>query len=331
MLYIKVVKFLEKFKYNYYSPVKTMKDTLNVGFYLAPGAETKDTYTDRLLVDESKKRGHKPYVFNNFTFFDNKAYGLMNDGECLLLTDLNLLFLRKEDMDKNDWQDMERLTHFSEKLPPTINTPKFILGADKKYMKPFSEFTPETYFTTSIQEGIEKANYFGKAILKPIQGRSGQGIELVDTKNLSQEKLKELIEGMITTYQEIVVQDYVPGVVRGDKRVLVLNGEPIGAFLRLPEKGGYKCNIYAGGSAHPTEITDLEREIIKATSSRVIPGGGLFTGYDFMYKNHTGDDVVLTEINGTAVGGVQQANQFLKPGEEPLEKIIIDYVEELVG
>ena len=307
-----------------------MTNALDIGFYLAPGAETKDTYTDKLLVDESKKRGHKPYVFNNFTFFDSKAYGLMDNGECLPLTDLNVLFLRKEDMDEEDFKDMERLREYSD-LPPTLNAPGIILKADKKYMAPFSEFTPETYFTTSVQEGIEKTNYFGKAILKPIQGRSGQGIELVDTKNLGQEELKELIEGMIAQYQEIVVQDYVPGVVRGDKRVFVLNGEPIGAFVRMPQEGSHKCNIGAGGSAHPSGITDLERKVVAATSPIVVADGGIITGYDFMYKEETGNEEVLTEINSTAVGGVSQINEFQEAGEMPLEEIIIDYVEELVG
>jgi glutathione synthase len=306
-----------------------MVDTFNIGFYLAPGAETKETYTDRLLVEECSCRGHNSYVFNNFTFFDNNVYGLMKDGECLPLVDLDLICLRKEDMDDNDWDDMKKLTKHSGGLPPMINSPEFILKIDKKYMLNFSDFVPDTYFTKDLAEGVDLVYHFGKTILKPVKGRSGKGIELIDTQEKSREEIREIVDSMLTDYNEIVVQDYVPGVVRGDKRVLVVNGEPIGAFLRLPKEGSHKCNIYAGGTSHPAEITDLEKEIIKATAPQVVSDGGLFTGYDFMYKESDGIDQFLIEINGTAVGGIHQANQFLKPGEEPLEKKIIDFVEKI--
>ena len=152
-------------------------------------------------------------------------------------------------------------------------------------MANFPDFIPDTYFTKDLAEGIDLVYHFGKTILKPVKGRSGQGIELVDVKETSKEDVREIVDSMLTDYNEIVIQDYVPGVVRGDKRVIVVNGEAIGAFLRLPKKGSHLCNFYAGGSIHPAEITNLEREIVKATAPQVVNDGGLFTGYDFMYKD----------------------------------------------
>jgi glutathione synthase len=99
------------------------------------------------------------------------------------------------------------------------------------------------------------------------------------------------------------VQEYLPAVTAGDKRVLLLDGEPLGAILRIPRPGDLRSNIHVGGSVAPADLTGNETRMIEAIAPRLKSDGLVFVGLDIIGER-------LTEVNVTSPTGIQQLGRF---------------------
>jgi glutathione synthase len=160
-------------------------------------------------------------------------------------------------------------------------------------------------------------------VVKPLQRYGGEGVIKVSIRD--RENLNSLINYYVRAYEAypnrepIMVQEYLDVVQHeGDVRVLVLNGEIIGAMRRRPREGEFRTNIHAGAKAYKHEIKPQEEKICQAIKSRLIEDGLYFVGIDII-----GDKLV--EINCVSPGGIPRINRLNKV---KLENKVIDFIEQ---
>jgi glutathione synthase len=199
-----------------------------------------------------------------------------------------------------------------------INDPHGLREATEKlYALNFPEIIPPSIVTSSIDRLKEfMSDQGGEMILKPLEGAGGRGVLYLNTKDRNVNALFELVtmEGKTP----VMGQRYLPEIRAGDKRVLVLNGEPIGALLRIPRDDDNRANLHAGGVSAAGQITARDREICAMLAEPFRKLGLYFVGLDVI-----GDWV--TEINVTSPTCVQEINAF---DRVQLETKIVDFIEQ---
>jgi glutathione synthase len=141
----------------------------------------------------------------------------------------------------------------------------------------------------------------GDVVLKPLHGAAGSGVVRLKAEDPN---LGALIEIHAAASRDpLVIQKFVPAVSKGDKRIILIDGEPVGAINRIPAAGAVRSNLRVGGVAAPVELTDRDREICAAIGPTLKDRGLIFVGIDVI-----GD--FLTEINVTSPTGAQQLKRF---------------------
>jgi glutathione synthase len=213
-------------------------------------------------------------------------------------------------------------THLLSLIDPkqcvVINDPHGLREATEKlYALNFPEIIPASIVTSNINRLKEFMDeHGGEMILKPLEGAGGRGVVYLNRKDRNLNALLELVtmEGKVA----VMGQRYLPEIRVGDKRVLVLDGQPIGALLRVPREDENRANIHAGGSSAPGEITARDREICAVLAAPFRKLGLYFVGLDVIGG-------LVTEVNVTSPTCVQEINAF--DGVQ-LEAKIVDFIEQ---
>jgi len=202
-----------------------------------------------------------------------------------------------------------------------LNRPSAILASNEKlYALHFPELMTETIVTRSIPQLVDfMAKVGGDMIVKPLEGRGGEGIFHLrhDDRNL----FSILEQSTRFGTRRAMAQRYLPAVRQGDKRILLLGGEPIGAVLRVPLAGETRSNLHVGGRPARATLDDTDRRIIETLAPALRRDGLFFVGIDVIGG-------FLTEVNVTSPTGVQEVNRL--EGTR-LEARILDGIEALVG
>jgi len=202
-----------------------------------------------------------------------------------------------------------------------LNRPQGILAANEKlYALHFPELMAETIVARRIPQLVDfLAKCEGEMIVKPLAGRGGEGVFHVrhDDRNL----FSILEQATRFGKRRTMAQRYLPEVRRGDKRILLLDGEPLGALLRVPAESEVRANLHVGGRAERTLLDDADRHIISSLAPSLRRDGLFFVGIDVIGGR-------LTEVNVTSPTGVQEVNAL--EGDQ-LEVRILAAVEALVG
>jgi glutathione synthase len=141
----------------------------------------------------------------------------------------------------------------------------------------------------------------GDIILKPLYGNGGAGVFRLDAADRNLASLHEMFTGF--SREPLIVQKYLPAVSNGDKRVILVDGEAVGAINRIPAEGETRSNLHVGGRAEKVALTDRDREICAAIGPLLREKGQIFVGIDVI-----GD--WLTEINLTSPTGIQELERF---------------------
>jgi glutathione synthase len=183
-----------------------------------------------------------------------------------------------------------------------LNSPHGIRTANEKlYALQFAQFMPETIVSSSKKVLRDFVAAKGQAILKPIDGKGGEGILFAKDGDRN---LNSMIEISTKFGREpIVAQVFIPEASLGDKRIILLDGEPIGAVNRIPASDEIRGNMAAGGSVAKTEITDREKEICARIAPVLRRDGLLFVGIDVIGG-------YLTEINVTSPTGIREIDRL---------------------
>src|SRR5579859_7056346 len=196
-------------------------------------------------------------------------------------------------------------THILEHIHPktlVVNDPVSVRNAPEKLLVThFSHLMPPTLITADPAQVKAFRQRHGDIIVKPLFGNGGAGVFHLrpDDSNLN-----SLLEMFTERSREpVMVQRYLPEVRKGDKRIILVDGEPVGAINRVPAEGEARSNMHVGGRPEKTPLTPRDREICAAIGPTLREQGLLFVGIDVI-----GD--YLTEINVTSPTGLQEVNRF---------------------
>ncbi|MBM0742763.1 glutathione synthase [Phormidium sp. CLA17] len=197
-----------------------------------------------------------------------------------------------------------------------INAPQGIRAANEKmYALQFTQAIPETIVSQDKQVIREFLERKGAAIIKPLGGKAGEGILFLDPGDRNFNSLVE-----ISTFQAqvpVMVQTYLPEAKLGDKRIILLNGEPIGAVNRVPTGKEFRGNMAVGGRVAQTDISDRERDICAQLAPTLRRDGLLFVGIDIIGG-------YLTEVNVTSPTGIREIDRLdnIRLGQQVVEWIV---------
>ncbi|MFC1821188.1 YheC/YheD family protein, partial [Thermodesulfobacteriota bacterium] len=225
------------------------------------------------------------------------------------ITDLDALFLRKDP--PLNYQTMEFLDPVNEKIFMINSTRGQIIANSKLYTLNFPDFIPETHISRDPIRLKKVIDDFGGAmVVKPLQRYGGEGVIKVSVRD--RENLSSLINYYVRAYQSyperepIMVQEYLDLVQReGDVRILMLNGEILGAMRRKAQEGEFRTNIHSGAKAYKHDVTIAEKRVCMSIRDRLIEDGLFFVGIDLI-----GDKLV--EINCVSPGGIPRINRLEK-------------------
>jgi glutathione synthase len=196
-------------------------------------------------------------------------------------------------------------THLLERIHPktlVVNNPAEVRNAPEKlFVTEFAKLTPPTLITRDREAIVAFRHEHGDVIVKPLYGNGGAGVFRIAGGD---ENLVSLLEMFETAFREpFVVQRYLPEVRQGDKRIILVDGEPVGAINRVPPAGEARSNMHVGGRPEPVEMTARDREICAAIGPTLKARGLIFVGIDVIGN-------YLTEINVTSPTGIREVKRF---------------------
>ena len=202
-------------------------------------------------------------------------------------------------------------------LPPTtrvINRPQGVRDLNEKLAAlMFPRHTPRTLVSNAVEEILEFAGRVGRITVKPVDGHGGKGIVFFSPGD----DPSPLEASTRAGRHRVVAQEYLPAAREGDKRILLLQGEPLGSILRVHAEGAELNNLDQGGSAHPADLTPGDRAICSELKPALVSRGIFFAGIDVIGGQ-------LIEVNVTSPTGLQEMSRF---AGEPLHHRIVSALE----
>ena len=289
------------------------------------------------LAEEAQNRGHDLYVYtpNDLTFNRGKIVAKVrsislkrkigdhvNFGavEILALSEFDVIWLRQDPPFDMGYITNTHLLDLIGQKTLIVNNPFWVRNLPEKLLVlEFPDLIPETVISRDLEEIKRFKNEFKDIIIKPLYGNGGAGIFRLreDDKNLT--SLHELFSNMSS--EPLIAQAFLPDVKKGDKRIILVDGEPVGAINRVPKAGETRSNMHVGGKAEPAKLSQRDREICRSIGPILKNRGQVFVGIDVI-----GD--YLTEINVTSPTGIQELERFDKVN---IAEMIWHAVEKKVG
>ncbi|NGM44812.1 glutathione synthase [Rhodobacter sp. SGA-6-6] len=218
------------------------------------------------------------------------------------LADMDVVWLRQDPP-----FDMGYITstHLLDMIHPktlVVNDPFWVRNFPEKLLVlNFPDLTPPTAIARDLETIRAFKARHGDIILKPLYGNGGAGVFRLDENDRNLSSLYELFTSM--SREPMIVQKFLPAVARGDKRVILVDGEPVGAINRVPQAGETRSNMHVGGRPEKVGLTERDLEICRAIGPTLREKGQVFVGIDVI-----GD--WLTEINVTSPTGIQELERF---------------------
>lgn len=293
---------------------------LRVGFQMDPidGVNIAADSSFRLAL-EAQARGHEVFVYtpDRLSFDEGRMFATgsrvslqrvvgdhvrFDPPERRDLGGLDVVWLRQDPP-----FDMGYITttHLLDLVHPgtlVVNDPFWVRNFPEKLLVlRFPDLTPPTMIARGLDEIRAFKARHGDIILKPLYGNGGAGVFRLDPSDRNLASLHEMFTGL--SREPVIVQKYLPAVSNGDKRVILVDGEPVGAINRIPAEGETRSNLHVGGRAAPVGLTARDREICSKIGPLLRAHGQVFVGIDII-----GD--WLTEINVTSPTGIQELERF---------------------
>ncbi|MEM7546950.1 MAG: glutathione synthase [Pseudomonadota bacterium] len=196
-------------------------------------------------------------------------------------------------------------THLLERIHPqtlVVNDPFWIRNCPEKLLVlDFADLSPPTMIARDLSHIRRFRDQYGDMILKPLYGNGGAGVFKLSSSDSNLNSLHELFMGI--NREPLIAQQFLPDVEKGDKRVILVDGEPIGAINRVPAKGETRSNMHVGGRPEKIAMDDRDREICARIGPLLRERGLVFVGIDVIGG-------YLTEINVTSPTGIQELQRF---------------------
>lgn len=278
--------------------------------------------TTLALCLEAQEREFKLYQYlpDNLTFVDGKLKVLVEElklfddnvdffelGEPFVddLNSFDTVLMRQEPPFDMHYITYTHLLDHLDKRVRVINNPVSVRNSPEKLLVThFNDLMPKTIISKNFSEIKEFSNKQSKVVLKPLYGKGGEGIILLEAdEQMFDKKLEEFLSN---EYEPIMVQEYLPIVKKGDKRIILINGEPVGCLNRVPAEGEFRSNLGVGGLPELSELSSRDIEICQRIRKTLIDYDLYFVGIDVIGE-------YLTEINVTCPTGVRQIKELGGP------------------
>ncbi len=314
----------------------TRDAAMRIVFVMDPVSTVQvDADTSFALMLEAQARGHRvDHCLITDLFLDRWRLGarvrpatmrrdplppiVLGPAEDVWLDEVDAILVRKDPpFDANYLWACHLLEHVRGRTL-TVNDPRALRDANEKlYATHFPSLMPETLVSNDkarIKEFLARCG--GRAVLKPLSGAGGESVFLMQDGDLN---VNAIIETVTQDQKRVAMcQNFLPEVVVGDKRILLLDGEPLGAILRVPQRGDVRSNIHVGGTVSACELDAHDHEIVAEVGPRCRADGLVFVGLDVIGGK-------LTEVNVTSPTGIQQMSRL---AEKNLEAPVIEWLEQ---
>ena len=311
---------------------------LKIAFIMDPFEKLDDINEDTscCLITECLRRGYEVFYLQikDLELQGKKAWGRLGKilekeedrfiiarPQMMRLDKMQAIFVRKDPPFDLDYLYSTYILEYVS--PPTliINSPRGIREANEKlYILNFPLFAPGS-LVSKKPEQLKKflSQIGGKMILKPLDDCSGRGVLCLQEDDINLNSLLEMATEQGNKF--LMAQEYLPQIKEGDKRILVLEGKPMGAMRRVPPPDDYRANIHRGAKFVAAKITPFDHELCKCLSKRLLKDGIYFTGVDVLGEK-------ILEINVTSPAGIPEINKL---DQVHLEKVTIDWLEKKIG
>jgi glutathione synthase len=271
------------------------------------------------LAEEAQARGHTLFYYtpDQLAYEEGRItatgqsltvqrvegdHAILGPMEHVDLSEFDVVWLRQDPP-----FDMHYITttHLLDRLAPgtlVVNDPFWVRNFPEKLMVlDFPDLTPPTTIARDLATIRAFKSKHGDIILKPLYGNGGAGVFRLDANDRNLSSLHELFTGF--SREPLIAQKYLPAVTKGDKRVILVDGAPVGAINRVPAAGEVRSNMHVGGRPEKVALTERDREICARIGPVLKERGQIFVGIDVI-----GD--YLTEINVTSPTGIQELERF---------------------
>jgi glutathione synthase len=299
-------------------PAETMLPDKDTSFAFMRGATALGHECLHTLPVELMNRGRDVFArARSIRVSDSAPHVELGAPNLVQLADIDAVLIRKDPPFDSAYAHLTQQLDLVTDRTFVMNAPRGLRDANEKlFTFHFAEHMPRSLVASDarqIQSFVEEVG--GRAVLKPLDGAGGSGVVTLATGDKNSRALIDLItrEGR----ELALVQEYLPAIEQGDKRVLVLDGEPLGAILRIPQPDDFRANIHVGGEVHPTELTAEEDHLVRSVGDKLKSYGLWFVGLDLIGGK-------LIEVNVTSPTGIQQLAHF---AGRPLEQDVMRWVE----
>ena len=294
---------------------------LKIAFQMDPISDVDiNGDTSFRLAEEGQKRGHEIYYFNpeslvyetgNIIAHGQKVgiergstpiISLEKEKKIDLSEQVDVVFLRQDPPFDMLYITTTFLLERLKGKTLVLNDPYWVRNSPEKLLVlDFLDLMPPTVITRSLQSIIKFREKYKDIILKPLYGNGGTGVfRLVE----EDKNLNVFFETFVNNSREpIIVQQFLPDVSNGDKRIILVDGEPIGAINRIPPHDDIRSNMHVGGTPAKSDLTERDNEICKRLSPVLKKKNLFFVGIDVIGQH-------LTEINVTSPTGLQELERF---------------------
>ena len=271
------------------------------------------------LAEEAQARGHRLFHYHpdHLSFREGRVFARGQDIEVRRVAGDHVSFGPDRDQDlagvdvvwlrQDPPFDMGYITttHLLDLIHPAtlvVNDPFWVRNCPEKLLVlQFPDLIPPTMIARDLPTIRAFKAAHGDVILKPLYGNGGAGVFRLDPNDRNLASLHELFVSM--SREPLIVQKFLPDVAKGDKRIILVNGDPVGAINRVPQAGETRSNMHVGGRPEKIGLTARDREICAAIGPVLRDKGQVFVGIDVI-----GD--YLTEINVTSPTGIQELERF---------------------
>lgn len=240
--------------------------------------------------------------------------------EDLCLADVDVVWMRKDP--PFDMTYILATYHLDMAHTLVVNAPAGLKLFNEKLwaMADFAKFQPKTLLSRDAHQIASFVRGLpGRTVLKPWDGNGGRGVLVTNGSDRNLASMIDVVSAGGTT--PLIAQEFIDAVEQGDKRILLFDGEPVGAMLRIPQAADYRANMHVGATVEGCDLDARDQEICAALREPLKRHGQVFVGIDVIAG-------FLTEINVTSPTGIRELNQLYGTR---LEADLVDCVEGLAG
>ena len=293
---------------------------MKIAFQMDPiGAVDINADSSFRLAEEAQARGHELFFYgpDQLAYQEGRITAWGHDFTVQRVPGDPAVLGPAREIDLAEWDvvwlrqdppfDMHYITstHLLDRLKGqalVVNDPFWVRNYPEKLLVlDFPQLTPPTTIARDLATIRRFKDKHGDIILKPLYGNGGAGVFRLDANDRNLSSLHELFTGF--SREPLIVQKFLPDVSNGDKRVILVDGAPVGAINRVPAKGETRSNMHVGGRPEKIGLSARDLEICAAIGPLLKEKGQVFVGIDVI-----GD--YLTEINVTSPTGIQELERF---------------------